>query len=204
MENHRIDRRVQRTRALLRDALFELINEKGYASITIQDITDRANLNRVTFYFHYKDKDDLLFKVIQELYDALVTNQSKAQSVHEWAQQDALFAFQHVHEYAHLYKVLLSEKGSLSVVGRLIDYFAAQAVEKAKQVLPEDAALPLPLEVVEHFYASAFVGLVRWWVLHDMPYSAEKMAEICYMLETNSGAWTWGFDDRDLTARIQK
>jgi AcrR family transcriptional regulator len=199
MTDQRLDRRVQRTRALLRDALFELIHEKGYSAITIQDITDRANLNRVTFYFHYKDKDDLLFNVMQDLYNVLTASQPPTYSLHEWARQDALYTFRHVQEYAHLYKVLLSEKGSLLLVGRLMDYFAEAGLEKAREIIPPDAALPLPLEVVEHFYAGAFFGLVRWWILHDMPHTPETMAEMCHRLETNSGLWTWGMDDRDLT-----
>ncbi|MDX2078171.1 MAG: TetR/AcrR family transcriptional regulator [bacterium] len=201
MVEQRLDRRVQRTRGLLRDALFELINEKGYASITIHDITERANLNRVTFYFHYKDKEDLLFKVMQDLYDELATNQPPTDSVQEWLHQDALFAFRHVQQYASLYKALLSEKGSFSLIGRLIDYFAQTAINQAQTTLSPDAKFPLPLDIVEHFYAGAFVGLVRWWVLHDMPYTPEEMATICYKLEMNSGLWAWGFDERDLTAR---
>ncbi|MCK4727276.1 MAG: TetR/AcrR family transcriptional regulator, partial [Anaerolineales bacterium] len=61
------DRRVQRTRQLLRDALVSLILEKGYQKITIQDIIDRANVGRSTFYSHYRDKDDLLLSGFDEL-----------------------------------------------------------------------------------------------------------------------------------------
>ncbi|MFN8375405.1 MAG: helix-turn-helix domain-containing protein [Anaerolineae bacterium] len=55
----REDRRVDRTRALLQQALMELIREKGYDAVTIQDITDRANVGRATFYLHYPSKDAL-------------------------------------------------------------------------------------------------------------------------------------------------
>ncbi|MBO0803611.1 MAG: TetR/AcrR family transcriptional regulator [Nocardiopsaceae bacterium] len=54
------DRRVRRTRALLHQALIELILEKGYGRITVQDILDRADVGRSTFYSHYRDKDALL------------------------------------------------------------------------------------------------------------------------------------------------
>jgi len=54
------DRRVQRTRELLQKALIDLINERGYDPITIQDIVDRANIGRTTFYLHYSSKDELL------------------------------------------------------------------------------------------------------------------------------------------------
>ena len=53
------DRRVQRTRELLQKALIELISERGYDAITIQDIVDRANVGRTTFYLHYNSKDEL-------------------------------------------------------------------------------------------------------------------------------------------------
>ncbi|HEX5941381.1 MAG TPA: helix-turn-helix domain-containing protein, partial [Anaerolineales bacterium] len=53
------NRRVERTRELLQKALIELIAERGYDAITIQDIVDRANIGRTTFYLHYNSKDEL-------------------------------------------------------------------------------------------------------------------------------------------------
>src|SRR5689334_8173006 len=53
------DRRVQRSRALLQQALIDLIGERRYADITVQDIVDRANVGRTTFYLHFPSKDDL-------------------------------------------------------------------------------------------------------------------------------------------------
>lgn len=198
--DQRLDRRVQRTRGLLRDALFTLIEEKGYAAITVQDITDRANVNRVTFYFHYKDKEDLLYSVMQALYDELAEGRPQPATLGEWTRQDSLFAFQHIQQYANLYRVLLNDKGSMSLIGRLMDYSVGSALRVERSSLPADAKPPLPLEITEHFYAGAFVGLVRWWILHDMPYTPEQMAAMCYQLEANSGLWALGLDDRDFTA----
>ncbi len=64
------DRRIQRTRQLLHEALITLILEKGYDAITVQDILERANLGRSTFYAHYQDKEALLLSGFQELFDA--------------------------------------------------------------------------------------------------------------------------------------
>ena len=55
----KMDRRIQRTRELLQKALIELIDERGYDAVTIQDIVERANIGRTTFYKHYNGKDDL-------------------------------------------------------------------------------------------------------------------------------------------------
>ena len=65
----KMDRRVQRTRKLLRDALMNLIMEDGYDAISIQDITEKANLGRATFYLHFKDKDELLLDVMEQFID---------------------------------------------------------------------------------------------------------------------------------------
>src|SRR5690242_13310 len=61
------DRRIQRTRQLLLDSLIQLILEKGYESITVQDIIDRANVGRSTFYSHFQDKEDLLLSGFESM-----------------------------------------------------------------------------------------------------------------------------------------
>src|SRR5215208_7287843 len=59
MKMPKINRRVQRTRELLQKSLIELISERGYDVITIQDVVDRANIGRTTFYLHYSSKEEL-------------------------------------------------------------------------------------------------------------------------------------------------
>ncbi|PWW02446.1 TetR family transcriptional regulator [Paenibacillus cellulosilyticus] len=59
------DRQVQRTRQLLQQAFIEVVREKGFEATRIQNITDRANVNRGTFYFHYADKYALLDAVVR-------------------------------------------------------------------------------------------------------------------------------------------
>lgn len=70
--NESTDRRVVRTKAVIRDALTALIEEKGFEALTVKDITARANINRGTFYLHYRDKYDLLEQSEQELIEGMV------------------------------------------------------------------------------------------------------------------------------------
>src|SRR3972149_751590 len=67
MTQNVLDRRVQKTRKLLQDALIELVAEKGYESVTIQEILDKANVGRSTFYSHFQDKDQLLHSILDRL-----------------------------------------------------------------------------------------------------------------------------------------
>ena len=61
------DLRIRRTKKSIRDAFFELIDENGFDSVTVKDITDRALISRNTFYLHYEDRFDLLNKISNEL-----------------------------------------------------------------------------------------------------------------------------------------
>src|SRR5579883_3517635 len=67
-----MDRRAQRTRQLLRQAAIETMKEKGFLAMTIQDIADRATVNRGTFYAHYPDKYALLDELIHDQFQALL------------------------------------------------------------------------------------------------------------------------------------
>src|SRR5688572_3412972 len=67
MPQNDLDRRVQKTRKLLQDALIELVAEKGYEAVTIREILDKANVGRSTFYAHFQDKDQLLHSILDHL-----------------------------------------------------------------------------------------------------------------------------------------
>lgn len=62
-----LDLRIKRTQKAIKEALFALIEEKGFEHISVKDITDRAMISRNTFYLHYSDKYDLLNKICDEL-----------------------------------------------------------------------------------------------------------------------------------------
>src|SRR3972149_51567 len=69
--NDKNDRRSQRTRQALGDALIELMMEKGYDAISVKEIIDHANVGRSTFYTHYADKDELLVSQLDRVVDML-------------------------------------------------------------------------------------------------------------------------------------
>src|SRR4051794_4639849 len=92
MKEKKIDRRVGRTRQLLSEALLALIQEKGFDAVTVQDVIDRANVGRSTFYSHFVDKEDLLVKAMDPFSAHLKERQRKA--LRERARSDeGAFAF---------------------------------------------------------------------------------------------------------------
>jgi AcrR family transcriptional regulator len=184
----KIDRRVLRTRQMLRDALMELIVEKGYEAITIQDITDRANVGRTTFYLHYQYKDDLLFNGMREMYLEIIQQiePGKMDDPADWA---------HVAQYADFYKVMMGSKGSQPFTVQLREFLVELAHKHViKTLQPNKEKLRLPGGLLAHFIAGAEVGMVTWWLSNSKQYSAETMAKLAQTLTLHGLLWGMGLD----------
>ncbi len=188
MSEHRNDRRVSRTKKALRCALQELINEKDYDQVTVEEITERANLGRTTFYLHYKDKEDLLLESFMELIDEMLAKIAQlplldlkkadwAHNLEEAPVKAHLLVFQHVAENASLYRLVLRGEGTFKVLERLraviIDAFSEVAHVKFESDL--GLQLQVPLEILANYYAGSLMGLIHWWLESHMPYSPEEM-----------------------------
>ena len=179
------DRRIQRTRQLLRDAMVELILEKGYENIYVKDITERANVSRATFYLHYKDKEELLTKSLYTVFDELIATVGDFDT-------DALITFdarirrlpfEHAHKYRNLYRVALASEHSLpSVANKAREYVSRHITKQLQRMLPNaDTKISLPL--VANYLAGAQLSLIIWWLQQeDDAYTPQYMAEMFYWL----------------------
>lgn len=193
----KLDRRKVRTRHALRDALLELIQEKGYEAITIADITDRANVARPTFYLHYKDKLELLFSHFRELYGELFQANHPFDMAEVWRQlrqpetaDDA--DFRHVAEHADFYRVMFSEKGSIAFLTLVLDFLSARMESDVlAPMTPDDAAPRLPPGFIGAFLAGAELGVVNWWLKQDATnaHSPREMAAMMQTLAVLGLAW---------------
>lgn len=175
----KLDPRVIRTRQLLRESLMALIADIGYDRITVQHITDRATLNRATFYLHYRDKQDLLAQIIADVLAELA--RIPAMFASRQMQPDSariIFVqmFQHVEQYAAFYRVMLQE----SSVAPYVQQMQAQMEDIGRHWLKlshvGSGDMLTPPELFISFIGAAYLGVVRWWVLSDMPISAEMIA----------------------------
>ncbi len=178
------DRRIQRTRQLLRDALIALMLEKGYDAVTVQDITDRANLGRATFYLHYKDKDELLLSMMEEILEEVMersTPFSPEDNFLTAGQPPSLYAFQHAEANADFYRAMLGEGGLSGVLTRYRQLVAAGVQAQFEPLFPPDAS-PVPVEILAHFVVGALNALLVWWLENNRPYPAEYMAHVFHQL----------------------
>ncbi|HVN55242.1 MAG TPA: TetR/AcrR family transcriptional regulator [Anaerolineaceae bacterium] len=173
------DRRSVRSQRLLSDALVSLVLEKGYDEITNKDITDRADVAYVTFYRHYKDKDDLMNRIIQASLAGLIERiEQAARSAFGDGgdDQEGQLIFRHVQENADLYRILLSSMGASRVRKQVQD---AVASVFRKNCPPTRSANPLiPGDVIAGHMATSLLGLVEWWLEHEMALPADHMSRI--------------------------
>lgn len=196
----KVDRRIQRTRNLLRDALMHLIIEKGYDEITIQHITDEANVARTTFYLHFKDKDDLLFQTMRDMYEDLYAQSSFAEmSTHppQLVEEECdATDFEHVADLAEFYKVMLGERGSAAFLMRVREFLAKGVMEDTFSKATNDEQANLPVEFVAYAVAGARIATIKWWLDHDMPYSPQRMAYMMDQLFVHGIYWGLGLEER--------
>jgi AcrR family transcriptional regulator len=170
---HKLDRRVQRTHQLLHQALVELIMEKSYDQITVQDILDRANIGRATFYAHFTDKDALLLEGIDEDHFDIRQYLSEAESAADEGKLLPCYSlFRHAQQFHSLYKALLGSQGIEIVKTAFRKHLVYMVERRLKQHIP---AFPLPFPVVSQYLAGALMALMMWWLDHDMPYSPQDM-----------------------------
>lgn len=173
----RLDPRVVRTRTVLRDALMNLITEMGYDAITVQHITDRARLNRATFYLHYRDKQDLLIHIIKDVLEEITQTPLYLQT-NEPGDTRQLFKyyFDHVAKHAAFYRVMLQEASVATYVQEMQSHLEAMAKQWIFSGRIDMSAMLTPPDLFISFIGSAYFSVVKWWVMNDQPYSSEYMA----------------------------
>lgn len=173
--NPPIDRRIQRTRQLLLDSLIKLILEKGYESITVQDIIDRANVGRSTFYSHYQDKEALLLSGFENLRD--VFEDFQKHSSPETAGWDLVLAlFRHAEENRLVFKALFGKQAGTVLLNHIQKALTLYLKEHFQKTSPKKKP-SVPLDVFVQYFVSTFLGLLVWWLDNDTSYSAAQMDE---------------------------
>lgn len=158
----KIDRRAQRSQQLLGDALIALILERGYDAITVRDITDRADVAHATFYRHYRDKDEMLMRLLEAVVEELdgLTNDPALQDA------EGYLIFKHADENAALYRILLSSPGA----ARVRKYIQAKIVKSVLKNCPMLGLNPLiPADAAANHIAASMLALMEWWLENDRP-----------------------------------
>jgi AcrR family transcriptional regulator len=177
MKLPKADRRSKRTRKLLGDALVELMLEKHFERITVQDILDRADVGRSTFYAHYRDKEGLLMSEIEQVIHELEAYTTAAGNP-QHGLLPSLELFRHVKEQRRLMRAFVWGRGAELLTQDFQDRVSKIIEQNIRSMLVDSATISVPLSVVASFVASTYLLLLRWWFDEDMQHTPEQMDEI--------------------------
>ena len=170
------DRRRRKSQEAIKKALVELITVKKFDQITIQDISDKADVGRRTFYLHYMDKFDLLDQLIDEQMQEMRQLCDSSEKDADY-QEMGLAWFQYFENRALFFSAMLTNKGSSFFRSRLLDFFLHE-LKKDEVACPD--------EVDIQFLGAAIVGIVEWWFEQGKPFPPAIMAQrVGSLLERN-------------------
>jgi AcrR family transcriptional regulator len=178
---------VRRTRELLRSAFLSLILEKGYDRITVQDILDKADIGRSTFYAHYRDKEDLLLAGFEDIRAALAAERDADESEPGGGDellQPLLVVFTHVDGHRHFWGPLSRKGGTNIITGILRESVDDLVRQHFRSRFRGSGTDPAQLEAAVQFVAGACMGLLVWWLDHEVPLSAREIHAIFRRLAT--------------------
>lgn len=181
-EKKKEDRRIRRTKSSLQQALRELAREKGYADVTVEEITNRAKLGRTTFYLHYQDKEDLLLEHIEEELAALVKETTKRPLSYWFAHENSNYLIEAIFslakENADLFKLVAKDQSNkvYDRLHKIISHSAHLLVEENPWAQKRIAQLSISLDFLIEYFSGAMWATIVWWTGNNFNPPAQKMA----------------------------
>lgn len=185
----RVDPRILRTRQLIKDALIDLLQEMEINKITVNRIAERATINRVTFYLHYDDIQDMLEKMAQEMAEVIesimnstTTNEDSNEDI-GWLKLETLL--EHFAENAKFYKVVLGSRRTPIFTERLLSILSETITERIENnsLL---ATKGIQRDIAIWHGSSALIGTISAWLRKDMPYTPQFLAKQLSLLFQSS------------------
>ncbi|QKF07319.1 TetR/AcrR family transcriptional regulator [Berryella wangjianweii] len=185
------DRRITRSKRALRAAMIELMEERGFDGFTVNDLCVRADLNRGTFYNHFRDKDALLSKLEDDILADLERFQEKMAHLSMAQAMGCAVAkrplpllvelFEYLREQGDFLHAVLGDGGDVSFGPRLRDCVCTNLVQSILHKRYRDDPTPF-VQYYVSFFASAYLGVIMRWIETGMQECPEEMARICMRL----------------------
>ncbi|MEB2629436.1 TetR/AcrR family transcriptional regulator [Peribacillus frigoritolerans] len=195
MREINMDLRVIRTKNSIRTALVELIEEKGFETITVKDITTKAKINRGTFYAHYQDKFDLMTKCQEEIMQGMsdIAKQNIPDVIAELGTDSPLnkpftvfvSIFEYLNVNSEFMKAALGPKGDLSFQTKIKDFMLKTLFENDQNALIKEENLLVPGHFLISYIASAHIGVIQQWLDSERKESPQEMARILSTITVN-------------------
>ena len=175
----KVDRRTQRTKHQLGRALVELVEKKRFDDITVQEVIERADVGRSTFYTHFRDKEDLFRKDWEKFLNFLV-QQIDWDKAGKESFMPIVFFFSHLQDVQTFYKGLVLSRKTDAVFKSGTEYLSHQIEAALNRRVKHKPSIPIP--ILANYLANEVFSLLRWWLDQNMPYPPQRMDEIFHQL----------------------
>jgi AcrR family transcriptional regulator len=184
-----VQRRVARTKAAIEDAFVQLVLERGYDQVTVEDITDRADLARATFYTHYPNKEAVQFSVFNRLTEDLV--QRLATGPRNVVHRDTIqAAYKQAAEMPDLYRACLSDARTRQAHLSTLSRYAEQNFRDRLTARDKQPRIPVP--VMARAFVGAHVAILEAWLAGELDGDVEELAHMALELLIYGTAWAHG------------
>lgn len=175
-----MDRRQKKTRQAVYDAFAALLEVKTYSNITVQEIIDKANIGRSTFYSHFETKDELLKALCTEIFDHVFAEDQTKENTHDFSSGKKGIKAEITHILYHLQDSSRYIKRILSCEsGEMFMRYFKEYLEKVFQGELEQVDTEVPKDYMLHHMVCDFAETVRWWMKHD-EYSPEDISRFFF------------------------
>ena len=172
-----MDRRQQKTRKAIFEALSNLLKVKRFEHITVQEIIDTANIGRSTFYAHFETKDDLLKSMCTDIFHHIFTSELPQESEYDFSQGKQNLELKLGHMLYHLQENKSNLKGILNgESSELFLQFLKQYLYDLFDRYKEEFNPAIPKDFLLHYLAASFAEVVKWWMIEDTKHSPEDIA----------------------------
>jgi AcrR family transcriptional regulator len=187
----RVQRRVARTKAAIEDAFVALVLERGYDRVAVEDITDRADLARATFYAHYPNKEAVQFSVFNRLTEDLVHRIADQGGPPTVVHRDAIqAAYTHAAEMPDLYRACLSDPRTRQAHLSTLSRYAEENFRDRLKALGKQPRVPVPL--MARAFVGAHVAVLEAWLAGELEGDVEELASMTLDLLIYGTAWAHG------------
>lgn len=173
------DRRVTRTKNYMRNAILDLIAERGeYNSIQINEIADKADVARSTFYLHYADKDELLYDALNYDFQNFM-NEIREHHQLEFAPLNLINILTYVNEHPRYFQVVLNTVGTTKAFDQTRKTFEELLVGWIDFSV-FDASIPT--NMITYHISGTIMNMIKWWLETENDYSPEEMRDYIFEL----------------------
>ena len=193
----RTQRRVARTKAAIEDAFVQLVLEQGYDRVAVEDITDRADLARATFYAHYPNKEAVQFSVFSRLTEDLAQRIAGQGRPPTEVPRDAIqAAYKQAAEMPGLYRACLSDARTRQAHLSTLSRYAEQSFRDRLTARGRQPRVPVP--VMARAFAGAHVAILEAWLAGELGGDIEELASMTLDLLIYGTAWADGLRPDEL------